>query len=175
MSGSLGLDGFAVFISFRMWRSRSPREHIVRRSPWPSCAGRPSRAGVGVLEGSAGQTQDLPDLSCMSKSNHAATTLGYYFSTGSRAGIAFCSSESLGCHRKCFTRLHRISQVIISLCCLNRNVYCKIKGLTVFNPRTVVTCVLRWSCMVRAAGAGVEMCCGKRSPGNFRYCLFLLW
>lgn len=128
MSGSLGLDGFAVFISFRMWRSRSPREHIVRRSPWPSCAGRPSRAGVGVLEGSAGQTQDLPDLSCMSKSNHAATTLGYYFSTGSRAGIAFCSSESPGCHCKCFTRLHRISQVIISLCCLNRNVYCKIKG-----------------------------------------------
>lgn len=81
-----------------------------------------------MAEGSADETQDLGDLRRMEKSNHAATTLGYYFSTQSRVRISSCSSQSWSSHGKHFTRLRRINQVIISLAGFNGNVYSGLRG-----------------------------------------------
>lgn len=55
------------------------------------------------------------DLSCRGKSNHAATALGYYFSTLGCVRISSCRGQSWNCHSKRFTRLHRINQVVIAL------------------------------------------------------------
>lgn len=128
MSGSLWLDGFDLFIYFRMLHSQILSEHIVRRSLQPSCAGSPCSAGVWVAEGSTDQTQDLGDLRCMQKSNHAATTLGYYFSIQSCVRIFSCRSQSWVCHSKHFTHLHGINQVIVSLGCFDRNLYSRLRG-----------------------------------------------
>lgn len=128
MSGSLWLDGFDLFIYFRMLHSQIPSEHIVRRLLQPSCAGSPCSAGVWVAEGSTDQTQDLGHLRCMQKSSHAASTLGYYFSTRSCVRISSCSSQSWSCHSKHFTQLHGINQVIISLSGFNRSVYSRLRG-----------------------------------------------